>query len=145
MSSVQTILEKKGQHVYRIAEDHSVLDAAHTMNEHRIGALVVTRGERVVGIFTERDILNRVVAAERDPQQTLVRDVMSAPVACCTPETTREECRAAMRSRRLRHLPVVQDDRLIGIVSIGDVLESVEEDHVATIRYLYEYMYGEWS
>jgi CBS domain-containing protein len=145
MASVHCILEKKGAHVFSIVEDRSVLDAAHTMNEHRIGALVVTRGELVVGIFTERDILNRVVASERDPQQTLVREVMTSPVACCTPETTREECRAVMRSRRLRHLPVVKDGALVGMISIGDVLEAVEEDHVATIQYLYEYMHGEWS
>lgn len=145
MSSVQSILEKKGQTVYCVAEDHSVFEAARTMSAHRVGALVVTRGELVVGIFTERDVLNRVVAAGRDPGDTLVRDVMTAPVACCSPETTREECRAVMRSRRLRHLPVVNDGCLVGIVSIGDVLEAVEEDHVATIQYLYEYMHGEWS
>jgi len=66
---------------------------------------------------------------------------MSAPVACCTPETTRAECRAVMRQRRLRHLPVVQEGRLVGIVSIGDVLTAVEADQIKTIHYLYEYMH----
>ncbi len=145
MSTVQAILDKKGPQVYRIAEDHTVLEAARLMNEHRIGALVVTRGGKLVGIFTERDILCRVVAAQRDPAGTLVRDVMTSPVACCTPQTTREECRAVMRGRRLRHLPVIEGDRLVGMVSIGDVLEAAEADQVATIRYLYEYMIGQWS
>lgn len=145
MSLVQTILAKKGPHVYSIAEERSVFEAARAMTEHRVGALVVTRGDLVVGIFTERDLMNRVVAAERDPRETLIRDVMTSPVACCTPETTREECRTVMRAQRLRHLPVVQDGSLVGIVSIGDVLQAAEDDHVATIQYLYEYMHGEWS
>lgn len=145
MPTVQSILDKKGPQVHRIAEDQTVLAAARTMNENRIGALIVTRGEKVIGIFTERDILCRVVAAQREPARTLVKEVMSSPVACCTPETTRDECRAVMRSKRIRHLPVVQDGVLVGIVSIGDVLIAAEEDQVATIQYLYEYMYGEWS
>ncbi len=145
MSAVQSILDKKGRHVFSIAEDATVLDAACLMNAHRIGALVVTRGEKVIGIFTERDILNRVVAARRDPVQTAVREVMSSPVAVCSPETTRDECRAVMRHRRLRHLPVVQEGRLIGMISIGDVLEATEAEHEMTIQYLYEYLYGEWA
>ena len=144
MSTVQSILDKKGQHVFSIGEEHTVLDAAHAMNEHRVGALVITRGEVVVGIFTERDILCRVVAMQRDPACTPVKEVMTSPVACCAPETTRDECRAVMRSRRIRHLPVVQDGRLVGIVSIGDVLIAAEADHAATIQYLHEYLYGEW-
>jgi CBS domain-containing protein len=145
MASVQSILDKKGSRVVSISEEHSVLDAARLMNENRIGAVVVTRGDLVVGIFTERDILCRVVAAQRDPARLLVREVMSSPVACCAPETTRDECRTVMRGRRLRHLPVVQEGRLVGMISIGDVLEAAEADQVATIRYLYEYMHGEWS
>ena len=142
MSAVKKILEKKGTTVYRVAEDASVLEAAELMNQHRIGALVVTNGDNVVGIFTERDILNRIVAPRRDPDETKVKDVMSSPVACCTPETSRDECRAVMRSRRLRHLPVVEDDRLVGIVSIGDVLEATEAEQEQTIRDMYEYVYG---
>ena len=145
MPTVQSVLQRKGQHVHSIDEDQTVLAAAGLMNTHRIGALVVTRGDVVVGIFTERDVLNRVVAARRDPAATLVRDVMSAPVAVCAPETTCDECRAVMRARRLRHLPVVQEGRLVGIVSIGDVLEIADAEQTATIQYLYEYMYLDWS
>ena len=144
MSSVQSILDKKGPQVFSIGEEHTVLDAAHAMNEHRVGALVITRGEVVVGIFTERDIPCRVVALQRDPARTPVKEVMTAPVACCAPETTRDECRAVMRSRRIRHLPVVHEGRLVGIVSIGDVLSAAEADHTETIQYLHEYLYGEW-
>lgn len=144
MSTVQKILERKGSHVLSTTEDSTVLDAAKRMNEHHVGALVVTRGDKVVGIFTERDILNRVVAGQRDPATTAVEAVMTAPVMVCSPETTRDECRTVMRERRIRHLPVVQDGQLVGLVSIGDMYESAELDHTTTIQYLYEYMHGEW-
>ncbi len=142
--SVQAVLERKGRHVHHVAEDASVLDAARLMNQHRIGAVVVTQGAKVIGIFTERDLLNRVVAARRDPAATLVHEVMSSPVACCTPQTDRNECLAVMRNRRFRHLPVVEDGQLVGIISSGDLLEAAEADQKATIQYLYEYLYGEW-
>jgi CBS domain-containing protein len=115
------------------------------MNEHRIGALVVTEGEHVVGIFTERDILNRVVAQERSPGETRVRDVMTSPVAVCSPDTTTAECRRVMRDRRIRHLPVVDNERLVGMVSIGEITADNEAEQSETIRYLYEYMYGGWQ
>ena len=114
MQTVQTILGHKSKHVFSITEEDTVLTAARKMNEDRVGALVVTRGDKVVGIFTERDILCRVVAAQRDPAQIVIKEVMTFPVACCAPDTTQDECRAVMRSRRLRHLPVVQDGRLVG-------------------------------
>jgi len=144
MPTVEAILSRKGGRVHNIAEDATVLDAARKMNEARIGALVVTRGEKVVGIFTERDILCRVVAVQRDPAATPVSSVMTSPVMVCSPETTREECRAVMREKRIRHLPVVRDGKLVGLVSIGDMYESSEADHEQTIHFLYEYMYGEW-
>jgi len=144
MHTVRSILEQKDRLVVRIAEQASVLEAAQLMRERRIGAIVVTRGDKVVGIFTERDVLNRVVAVERDPSATTVGDVMSAPVAVCGPDTKCDECRAVMRQQRLRHLPVVEDGKLIGMVSIGDLNKAAHADQAETIQYLYEYMYGEW-
>lgn len=145
MQSVRSILDRKGLEVFAVSEGATVLDAARVMNERRVGALVVTQGEHVVGIFTERDVLNRVVAARRDPGETRVADVMTTPVAVCGPDTSRDECRAVMREKRIRHLPVVDDDRLVGIISIGDILLNGEAESEETIRYLYEYMHGDWS
>jgi CBS domain-containing protein len=145
MQIVRTILEKKGSEVVSIDGDASVLDAARLMNDRHIGALVVLRGEKVVGIFTERDVLDRVVARRRDPAATPVNEVMSSPVACCSPETARPECRSVMRNRRIRHLPVVEDERLVGIISIGDILEDEGAEQQQTIRYLYEYMSVDWE
>ena len=145
MSQIRTILEKKPRQVVSVPADATVVEAARLMNTHHIGALVVTQGDKVVGIFTERDVLNRVVATGRDPHDTAIRDVMTAPVAVCTPDTTRAECRAVMRNRRIRHLPVVDGTRLVGMISIGDLLAESEAEQQETIRYLYEYLYGEWS
>lgn len=145
MHTIREILNRKGRTVERIDGTATVRDAAVRMNEHRIGALVVTREDRVVGIFTERDILNRVVAAGRDPGGTQVKDVMTSPVAVCSPDSTRAECRGVMKSRRIRHLPVVEDDTLRGIISIGDLLEDQGAEQDETIRLLYEYMHGEWT
>ena len=144
MHTVKYILEKKGDSVSTIAVDASVLDAAKLMNQQHIGALVVVRADKVVGIFTERDILNRVVAEKRSPTQTLVEEVMSAPVACCQRVTTAAECRKVMKSKRIRHLPVVEENQLVGIVSIGDITEDESAEKDETIKYLHEYLYGNY-
>lgn len=145
MPTVRDVLSRKGSTVHTIAADATVLAAAKVMNERRIGALVVTRGDKVVGIFTERDILNRVVAASRDAATTRVEEVMTTPIACCSLDTTRAECRSVMRNRRIRHLPVVENEKLCGIVSIGDLMEDEGAEQQQTIEYLYEYMHGHWT
>jgi CBS domain-containing protein len=112
------------------------------MNERRIGALVVTAGEQVIGIFTERDVLNRIVAAQRSASSTRVGDVMTAPCACCRPETSLEECRDVMTEKKIRHLPVVDAGRLCGMISIGDLMAAEAHNRQTTIEYLHEYLYG---
>ncbi len=144
MYTVQHILDKKGSSVATINADATVLNAARLMNERHIGALVVTRHDKVVGIFTERDILNRVVAAQSSPAETLVKDVMTTPVACCRRNTTEAECRAVMRKKRIRHLTVVEEDRLVVIISIGDIIEDESAEKDDTIHYLHEYLYGDY-
>jgi CBS domain-containing protein len=141
MATVQSILMGKGAHVVSIGVADSALAAARLMNQRGIGGLVVTDGDRVIGIVTERDILRRVVATQRDPGATLVRDVMTAPVACCRPDTTLAECRGVMTNKRIRHLPVVDDKGLCGIVTIGDLLAHEVTEHEATIQYLNSYIF----
>ena len=126
-----------------IAKEETVLRAAHVMNEHKVGALVVLEQDRVGGIFTERDVLRRVVGEERAPATTRVEEVMTTEVACCTPQTPLEEARAAMKNRRIRHLPVIdRDDRLCGLVSIGDLNAFETANHEETIFWMHEYLYG---
>ena len=142
MNTVQHVIQKKGPTVQSIDADATVLDAALLMNQFRIGSLVVTKGDAVIGIFTERDILGRVVAQEAHPRNLRVGDVMTSPVAVCTPTTPLAECRTIMREKRIRHLPVVENDRLIGMLSIGDILAESEQQQAETIHFLYEYMHG---
>jgi CBS domain-containing protein len=113
------------------------------MNEHKIGSLVVLEAGQVVGMFTERDVLRRVVGEQRDPARTRVGEVMTTEVVCCTPETTIDEARGAMKNRRIRHLPLVDGDRrLQGLISIGDLNAYQASDHEQTIYWLHEYIYG---
>ncbi len=142
MPTAQIILTRKGSDVATIDRSATVLDAATRMNERRIGALVVTSGEKAVGIFTERDVLIRVVAAGRDPKTTKVEGVMTSPMACCRRDTPLAECRAVMTHKRIRHLPVVEDGRLYGIISAGDLLATEVADQKQTIEYLHEYLFA---
>ena len=142
MATVHGILARKGNEVVTIDPDQSVLAAANRMNERAIGGLVVVEDGRLVGIITERDIMRRVVAAEKNPSLTPVREVMSAPVACCRPETTLLECRSVMTDKRIRHLPVVDDRGLRGVVTIGDLMFQEVGEHQATIEYLNGYIFG---
>src|SRR4051812_22042428 len=122
MPTVMDILANKGSHVATIPSDATVLEATHVMNDRKIGALVVQDGNRVLGIFTERDVLRRVVAVERSPSATLVGEVMTKDVVCCPPDTEVDEASRIMRDRRIRHLPVCDDGTgLVGLVSIGDL------------------------
>ena len=142
MPTAQTILDRKGTDVATIDRDASVLEAAVKMNDRRIGAVVVTSGDHVVGVFTERDILTRVVATERVPHEVKVGDVMTSPMACCHRDTKLSECRAIMTTRRIRHLPVVEEGKLHGLVSSGDIMANEVADQQSTIEYLHEYLHG---
>lgn len=122
METVQDLLGAKPAGVVSVAAEFSVMRATALMNEHAIGAVLVLEGRRLVGIFTERDVLRRVVAESRSPGFTQVREVMTKDLVCCTPGTPVEEVADLMRRRRVRHLPVLDaDDEVVGIVSIGDV------------------------
>lgn len=145
MAKVYDLLTAKDGPVHTVCADATVLDATRLMNEHRIGSLVVTgdKGERVVGMFTERDVLTRIVAAGVDPVTTCVADVMTQKVVCCTAEHEINEVRAILRNRNIRHLPVVAPDgKLIGLISIGDLNAQAIHNGEVTIQYLEEYIYG---
>lgn len=145
MPTVQSILARKGRDVVTIDPAQSALAAAELMNQRGIGGLVVVDAGRIVGIVTERDILRRVVAERREPASTPVRDIMSSPVASCRLDTSFAECRTFMTERRVRHLPVVNEHGLCGIVTIGDLLAQEVDQHQATIEYLNHYIHGDRS
>ena len=143
MPSVSNILANKGTHVQSVEPATTVLDAARLMNQQKIGCLVVMDGDRVVGMFSERDILRRVVVPRRDAAETTVGDVMTTEIVCCRPHTKLLEARGVMKNRRIRHLPVLDDDeKLCGMISIGDLNAFDMHEQESTIYIMEQYIYG---
>ncbi|HEY0944468.1 MAG TPA: CBS domain-containing protein [Opitutaceae bacterium] len=140
---VGMLLSQKGSILFSVAPSVSVADAVRVMNEHKIGSIVVLDGKRLVGIFTERDVLTRVVAAGRIPQVTRVNDVMTGNVITITPETTIEAVMELFTHKRCRHLPVLDGGVLVGLISIGDVMRWLIEAHRSEAESLRHYISGE--
>jgi CBS domain-containing protein len=141
MATVREILARKGPDVVTADPESSVLEAAQLMNARGIGALPVMRDGALVGIFTERDLMRRVVADGLDPQTTLVGQVMTPQPLTATAETSVDDCGALMTARRIRHLPVLAAGGLVGIVTIGDLLAFQIADQAVTIAQLNSYVY----
>lgn len=143
MATAKDILERKGTQVLTTGPNETILEAARRMNENRVGALVVVDSRMgLMGILTERDILTRVVAESVSPTKATVGEIMTAKVIYCTPDTPVPECREIMTRRRLRHLPVLEDSRLVGLISIGDLMAYEAAQQQFTIEYMHEYIYG---
>jgi CBS domain-containing protein len=142
MADVAKILAEKGGNVIRIGGDATVFDAVKAMVEANVGAILVTGAnpDQVEGIFTERDYLRRIAVEGRTSRETLVRDVMTSPVLVVGPETSVEEAMALMTDRRIRHVPVVDSERLVGMVSIGDLVRVQSQEQSFRLRYLTEYI-----
>ena len=140
MRNVSQILERKGGTVVSIAEDQPVLDAVRLMAEHHIGAVVVMRGSDLIGIASERDYARKVVLQGRSSSDTPVATIMSSPVVCVGPMESVADCMAIMTERHIRHLPVLDGGRMIGVVSIGDLVKEVIEDQKQEISYLQQYI-----
>ena len=144
MSTLNEILrQKEGQPLHGIEQEASVLEAVQMMNERSIGALLVRHQGQMVGIFTERDVLRDVIGKRLDPSAVRVAEAMTTRVICCTPVTTIEEARELMKTRRVRHLPILDaEGEPVGIVSIGDLNAYLTTDQETTIHYLHEYLHG---
>jgi CBS domain-containing protein len=141
VSDVAKVLEGKGSEVLSIDAEATVFDAIKRMVEANVGALLVMDGGKVAGVVTERDYLRRVTLEGRTEKETLVREIMTAPLVYVTPETSVEECMAVMTERRIRHLPVFAEGReLVGIVSIGDLVKFKSAEQGFQIRLLTEYI-----
>jgi CBS domain-containing protein len=140
MHTVAEILSGKSGAVIRIDGGATVFEAVTAMVEANVGALLVTDGEEISGIFTERDYLRRIAVEGRRSRDTLVRDVMSTPVICITPDTGVDESMALMSDRRIRHAPVVEDGALVGMISIGDLVKFISQRQSFQIQYLQDYI-----
>lgn len=143
MPTVLDVIHSKGDTVHSIGPSESVIDAVHKMNQHKIGCLMVMENGHVAGIFTERDVLRRVIGEGRDVHKVTVGDVMTSDVICCRPDMDLDDVAAIMKTRRVRHVPVCGDDgKLHGVVSIGDVNATYATAQEQTIFFLNEYIYG---
>ena len=143
-TKLSVVLQHKGAQVHSVSPTETVLEAVRAMNDARVGALLVMDGTRVVGIFTERDVLGRVVGQGRDPTATKVADVMTVEVVTVRPETTVEEAMAVITAHRCRHLPVMDGGKLDGLVSSGDLTRWVTHRQAWHIEDLVNYITGKY-
>lgn len=143
MPTAKDLLTGKGFEVHSISSHTTVLDAIHEMNTRQIGCLIVMHEGSVVGVFTERDVLRRVIAEKLSPGDTTVGQVMTSEVACCGPDTDIDDVSAILKERRIRHLPVCTDDGdLMGVISIGDVNAFHASNQASEIMFLHDYVFG---
>ncbi len=142
METVRQLLDMKGHEVWSVHPDDSVFDAIKKMADKEVGSLVVLEDDRIVGIITERHYARNVILKGRSSPETQVRDIMTTRVVCTRPEQTVRECMAVMTEKRIRHLPVVDQKRLVGLVSIGDLVKSIIADQEFTIEQLIHYIHG---
>ena len=140
MTTVRTLLEGKGRAIYSVEPQAAVLDAVRLMAEHHVGALVVMRGAALEGIVSERDYARKVILRGRSSADTPVRDIMSAPVLTVSLDTSVQACMQLMTDRHVRHLPALENGRVIGMVSIGDLVKAVIAEQRAQIEQLESYI-----
>ena len=144
MATVRQILQAKKRALSTIRPDARVYDALKVMAAEEIGALLVVDGERLVGIISERDYARKVILHGKSSHDVPVRDIMTERVVCVTQDRTVEECMALMTDKHIRHLPVIEDDRLIGVVSIGDLVKEKISEQQFTIKQLESYIQSDY-
>lgn len=142
MKTVKEILNSKRYSLLSITPSETVLDALKLMAEKEVGALVVLEDERLVGIFSERDYARKVILFGKASKDTLVREIMTQKVVCVRPEQSVEDCMALMTDKRVRHLPVLQDKHVVGVISIGDVVKEVISEQRFVIEQLENYIHS---
>ncbi len=142
MNTIRQLLQTKGHDLWSARPDTSVYDALQLMDEHSIGALLVLDGDDLVGIFSERDYARKVVLKGKTSRGTTIGEIMSRRVSCVRTDQTIEECMALMTDKHIRHLPVLEDDKLVGVISIGDVVKAVISEQEFVIEQLENYITG---
>jgi CBS domain-containing protein len=143
MTIVKQLLNTKGSQVYTVAPEATVFEALRLMAEADIGALVVTRDDRVIGIFSERDYARKIILQGKSSKETRVEEIMTPEVVTIRPDTSVTRCMELMTDRRIRHLPVLSDDQLAGVISIGDVVKSIITEQQNIIHHLEGYIAGQ--
>ncbi len=140
MATVNQMLLSKGSEIHSIAPDATVLEALRLMAEKDVGALVVIDGDEMAGIFSERDYARKIALQGKSSRTTPIWAVMTDEVICVSPDLTADKCMVIMTDKRIRHLPVLDDGRLVGIISIGDVVKAIMSEQQVLIRHLEDYI-----
>ncbi|HET9066062.1 MAG TPA: CBS domain-containing protein [Gemmatimonadales bacterium] len=141
MATVQELLQTKDGAMLSTSPDVTVLAAAILMNERGTGSVLIIEDDRLVGIFTERDLMRRVVAMVKDPASTPLRDVMTTALVTCTPQASMSDCGTLMSDRRIRHLPVIEGDKVVGMITTGDLLAHELKEKEAVIQQLESFVF----
>jgi CBS domain-containing protein len=144
MGQIAEILANQEREVQTIGPDATVFEAIGRMVEQNIGSILVAEGGTILGIFTERDYLRRIVLQDRTSKTTPIREVMTKELVCVDPGRSVEDCLVIVTQERIRHLPVLDDGRLAGIVSIGDLVKFLSKERAIEIRYLTDYISGKY-
>lgn len=142
MSRVKDILKRKGDSILSVTPDTLIFDALRLMSEKNVGALLVLENDRLAGIFSERDYARKIILKGRTSLDTQVSEIMTEEVFTVSPNETIEQCMEMMSAKRIRHLPVVENEKVVGVISIGDVVKFIIEDQGAVIEHLRLYMGG---
>lgn len=142
MTTIQQLLDAKGHEIYFVRPDDTVLHALKMMENKNVGAVLVKDGDRLVGIFTERQYARKVFLKGKSSPKTVIREIMERDVICVGPEQTAEACMALMSEKRIRHLPILRDEHLVGIISIGDLVKSIIADREFNIERLVHFIHG---
>ena len=142
MATVRHLLDRKGRAIFSIGPDEPVLEGIRLMAEHHVGALLVMKGDQLVGIVSERDYARKVILKGHSSADTPVSQIMSSPVITVSLTNSVQECMQLMTSRRLRHLPVVEGGEVLGMISIGDLVKAVMEEQKQTIEQLESYIHS---
>jgi CBS domain-containing protein len=142
MTTVRHLLDRKGRGIFSIGPEDPVLEAIRLMAERHVGALLVMRGTELAGIVSERDYARKVILRGRSSADTPVSQIMTSPVTTVSVDHTVQECMELMTERRIRHLPVVEGERVLGVVSIGDLVKAVIEEQQHTIEQLESYIHS---
>jgi CBS domain-containing protein len=142
MATARHLLDRKGRDIFSVGPDDPVLEAIRMMADHHVGALLVMNANRLLGIVSERDYARKVILKGRSSADTPVSQIMSSPVATVSLTNSVQECMQMMTSRRIRHLPVVEDGAVVGMISIGDLVKAVMEEQQQTIEQLESYIHS---
>jgi CBS domain-containing protein len=142
MTTVRQLLDRKDRAVFSVGPEAPVLEAIRAMAEHHVGALLVMSGEVLAGIVSERDYARKVILRGRSSSDTPVRDIMTSPVLTVSPETSVEQCMQLVTDKRVRHLPVLEAGRVVGMVSIGDLVKAVIAEQQQQIEQLESYIHS---